>query len=239
MTTPRSHAPRHTALRLLFLALAGACLLAPGRVLADRGEEGPNASVSPRRAFWSSLLVPGWGQAQLGERGTAGRYLAVEAVLWSGFLGWRHVGGVRRDTYRTYAADHAGADGAGKSGEFFDDLGFYESRLQHNQFARVDEGADAYLYPATAEYFWEWDSEASRLRFRELRNAAQTARRNALYATGLVLANHLASAVHAARQARGAAVTDETGAAPPRRWPVELAVTAWPGRLEAAFVRRF
>lgn len=223
------------------LAVTGLCLLLAGgheaRAQADR------TSVSPRRAFWSSLLIPGWGQRQVGSETSAARFLAVEAILWTGFLGWEHVASIRRDTYRTYAADHAGARAEGKDGEFIDDLGFYQSRLQHNQFARVDEGAEATLYPSTAEYFWEWDRDASRLRFRDLRNSAESADRNALYATGMVLANHLVSAIHAARTARDAALErpGESGhrGAPNRRLPLDLALAARPGRFGAALVHRF
>lgn len=207
---------RQSSRRTLWCApvLAGLCLClatgdgawaqSPRRAKSPRRAVSLRRAVSPRRAFWSSLLIPGWGQIQTGQRPSGARFLAVEAALWSGFLGWQHVVGIRRDTYRTFAADRSGATTAGKGSGFFDDLGYYESRLQHNQFARVHEGADAHLYPDTPEFFWEWDDEAPRLRFRSLRNSAETAERNALYATGLVVANHLISAIHAARGARAA-----------------------------------
>ena len=82
---------------------------------------------------------------------------------------------------------------------YFDDLGFYDSHLQHNRFARVEDGAEAELYPGTPEFSWEWDDRESRLRYRELRNGATRMERNALYLTGLVVVNHLVSAVHAGR----------------------------------------
>ena len=54
------------------------------------------------------------------------------------------------------------------------------------------------------DFFWEWDQDASRERYRQLRNASSHAGRQALYMTGLVVVNHLVSAVHAARMAGGA-----------------------------------
>jgi len=236
------------AARARALVLLGLCLgvARPGGATAEDSDREilPTSAVSARRAFWTSLLVPGWGQIRAGRRAAGFRFLAVEAALWSGFAGWQHVAGIRRDTYRTFAGDHAGARTAGKGSAFWDDLGFYDSRLQHNQFARVDEGADAGLYPDGAEYFWEWDSQASRLRFRSLRNGAETAERNALYATGLVVANHLIAAIHAARAARAAGEADASGPVGQHRpqgraWPVRLEVAAWPGRLDAALVHRF
>ena len=81
-------------------------------------------------------------------------------------------------------------------------MGFYTSRLEHNQFARYEDGPDAELYPVDADSFWEWDRDESRLRYRELRNASQHAYRQALYMTGLVAVNHIVAAIHAARVAR-------------------------------------
>ena len=155
---------------------------------------------SPRQAFWRSLLVPGWGQHYAGGGGL--RFAAAEVGLWAGYLGLRGLEQVRQNHYQSYAAQHAGARPAGKSSEYFDDLGFYQSRVQHDQYALYDEGPRAQLYPAGPEYSWEWDSEASRQQYRQLRNSSASAGRQALYTTGLVVANRVIAAVHAARLAR-------------------------------------
>lgn len=186
------------------------CLLLPAASLAQ----------SPRQAFWRSLLVPGWGQHYAGGGGL--RFAAAEVGLWAGYLGLRGLEGVRRENYQSYAAQHAGARTQGKGAEFFDDLGFYESRLQHDQYALYDEGPLAQPYPATPEYAWEWDSEASRQQYRRLRNTSASAGRQALYTTGLVVINRVVAAVHAARLARG----KEAGAL-----PVGLEVDPWRGRI--------
>jgi hypothetical protein len=156
------------------------------------------ASAGPGH-FWRSLLLPGWGQHAAGRGDAARRFLLTEAVLWAGYVGLQEVTDVRRQTVRTWATTHAGADTRGKPGEYFDDLGFYASHHQHNLYARVEDGPDVELYADTPEFAWAWDEEASRERYRELRNAASAMERNALYVTGLVLVNHLVSAVHAAR----------------------------------------
>lgn len=155
--------------------------------------------------FWRSLVLPGWGQHAAGEGLAARRFLTTEAMLWLGYLGLQAVAEVREGNYRTYAATHAGARTEGKEKEYFDDLGFYDSHLHHNRFARVEkDGAEAELYPGTPEFSWEWDARESRLRYRELRNGATGMKRNALYLTGLVVVNHLVSAVHAGRAMGGA-----------------------------------
>ena len=159
----------------------------------------PAGADSGAGGFWRSLVLPGWGQHAAGDRLGARRFLTAEAMLWLGYLGMQAVAEVREGNYRTYAATHAGARTEGKGKEYFDDLGFYDSHLQHNRFARLQDGAQAELYPGSPDFSWEWDAEASRLRYRELRNGATGMKRNALYLTGLVVVNHLVSAVHAGR----------------------------------------
>lgn len=185
--------------RRLLVALFAALLLWPSA----------GSGASPRRAFWYSLLIPGWGQYSAGRPTSGARFLVAELAIWSGYLGLQHLGDVRREHYQTYAAAHAGARPAGKGGEYLDDLGFYASWLQHNQVAQRQDGPAAELYPAIPAYFWEWDRDASRERYRALRNDSKLARRQAVYLTGLVLVNHFAAAVHAAR----AASADEAPAA--------------------------
>lgn len=180
-------------------------LLRPGLpALAALLLAAPTGAESGAGGFWRSLVLPGWGQHAAGDKLAARRFLTTEAMLWLGYFGLQAAAGVREENYRTYAATHARARTEGKGDEYFDDLGFYASHHQHNRFARVEDGAQAELYPGTPEFTWEWDAQESRLRYRELRNGATGMKRNALYLTGLVVVNHLVSAVHAAR-ARGRA----------------------------------
>ena len=183
----------------------------------------PGTAGSPR-GFWLSLLVPGLGQKVTGHPRAAAGFLAVEIGLWSGSFGLRYLSDIREDNFRTFAAEHASAHATGKGRVYFDDLGFYDSQLEHNRFARVDDGVDAELYPNTAEFFWEWDSTQSRQRYRELRNSSETADRQALFAFGLVIANHLVAALHAARGAEDTA---------------ELTLEPHPRLSGVALVRRF
>lgn len=186
------------------------------------------------REFWMSLLVPGWGQLNSGGTVSGSRFMATEVALWSGYFGFKRLADSRQVNYETYAAEHASAQPDGKGGEYFDDLGFYQSRHQHNHFARIDDGPEAELYPDTAPFYWEWDSEASRERYRGLRNSAETADRNAVYVTGLVVFNHVAAAIHAARTGGSRAGT----ASPPPRVELLLGPTAI-DRFHVSLMRRF
>ena len=178
------------------IAILALLLLLPAGASAGKGQG----------AFWRSLLVPGWGQRY--ATGGGGRFFAAELAFWGGYLGFERLREVRRDHYRAFAAAHADARPQGKDGEYFDDLGFYQSRLEHNQFARYEDGPEAAIYPLGRDFFWEWDRQASRERYRQLRNSTAGAGRQALFMTGLVAVNHLFAAIHAARTASGEVRTD-------------------------------
>lgn len=188
-------------------------------------------AVSPKRAFLYSLLIPGWGQHIAGNDKSAGRFLGAELGLWGGFFAFKKVEDVRVDNYRSYAAQHAQAHTSRKDSQYFDDLGFYTSRLQHNQFARYDDGLNADLYPETTDFFWEWDSEASRDRYKKLLNSSQSAERQSLLFSGLVVVNHLVSAIHAARFAGRSERSDEHG--------LDVRVAAQPDRFGVLLTRPF
>ena len=211
--------------------------LAPG-ILALLLTAAPgHTGTSAARAFWSSLLLPGAGQHLNGQRTAAARFLGFEAALWGGYLGFRQVADIRERNFRTHAAVHAGASPSGKSKQYFDDLGFYESFHQHNRYAAVEEGASAQLYPGGGEFFWEWDREESRLRFRELRNSARGADRNAVMATGLIIANHLFAAVHAARRSGGSPDAEAAARQPERA--VEFGLVLVPQGTAVSLTHRF
>ena len=178
------------------IAILALLLLLPAGASAGKGQG----------AFWRSLLVPGWGQRY--ATGGGGRFFAAELAFWGGYLGFERLREGRRDQYRAFAAAHADARPQGKDGEYFDDLGFYQSRLEHNQFARYEDGPEAAIYPLGRDFFWEWDRQASRERYRQLRNSTAGAGRQALFMTGLVAVNHLFAAIHAARTASGEVRTD-------------------------------
>ena len=188
---------------------------------------------SGRRAFLYSLLLPGWGQHYSGKAASARRFWVAELGLWGGYLGLRHLQDIRATHFRAYAAEHARARTGGKNNAYFDDLGFYESRLQHNRYALYRDGPGADLYPDSPEFFWEWDEEGSRRRYRRLRNSSESAARQALFTTGLVAANHLISAIHAARTVD----REETGRG--GRPSFSLEAHAFGGRAAVVLSRRF
>ncbi len=179
-------------------------------------------------AFWRSLLLPGWGQHY--ASGGGGRFLAAEGALWLSYAALNRLAEVRADRFHAYAAERGGADSRGKGRRFLDDLGFYQSRVQHNQFARREDGPNAQLYAVGPDFDWEWDGDAARERYRGMRNESQLAKRQALYATGLIVANHLIAAIHAGRS---------VGKEPGHTAAVHAQLIPQPGGMRWSLVRRF
>jgi len=168
------------------------------------GASSVEAGTSPRRAFFMSLLLPGWGQASLGTPRRAAVFASVEGVLLLSGIGFRSMRGIYEDDYRAFAASVAGANvhrtsSHGNDRTYFSDLAFYDTRTQHNQVALAFEQPEPKLYPIEDD--WQWPTTEDRLRYRHQFNRAKTMDQCVSYVLFAVSLNHLASAIDAARQA--------------------------------------
>jgi hypothetical protein len=160
----------------------------PGLTLEER--------KSPWRALGSSLVLPGWGQRYVGSDLKSKVFFGAEVGFWSALLVFRKQAGWREDDFRLLAQVEAGADLTDKDERYYDVVGFYESREEYNKLGGVYNRTQEY-YPDNSFYFWKWSSESERERYRELKNDSKTYYRNADFALGLLLANHVLSAVDA------------------------------------------
>ncbi|MEE8521308.1 MAG: hypothetical protein V3S83_08105 [Gemmatimonadota bacterium] len=74
---------RSLLLTLALLSAAADCALAQGEVRAAPAQSDTALSqppISPGGAFWRSLVVPGWGQAEVGAKSRGAVYFFAEAV---------------------------------------------------------------------------------------------------------------------------------------------------------------
>lgn len=161
----------------------------------------PMGQRSVYKAGLLSLLLPGAGQFYL-DKPAAGRlFVSTEVALLSGVFAFRTYGRMRKDDYREFAQVHAGIDPAGKDENFYRFLTFYDNRDEYNQLSRLFSPENPF-YPETDAWNWQWDSPASRLDYRSIRNSSKSAYRRALYLGLASLGNRLLSAVHALRAAK-------------------------------------
>jgi hypothetical protein len=157
---------------------------------------------NPKAAAFLSVLVPGVGELYAGG-GKSGRFfLFTEATFWVGWAAFKQVSNTRRSTFQSYAAAHSGVQAEGKPNSFFDQMNRFTSIYDRNTSAELRNGSDADLIPETAENIWEWDSDASRLAFQELRSRETSARQKSLMFVGALVFNRFASAINAASIAR-------------------------------------
>lgn len=159
----------------------------------------PAQAVSPRGAFFRSLLLPGWGQLAIDAPKRAAVFAAAEGALLAGAAGTAIMGNIYRDDYRALAAAVAGANLAGKGDGYFSDLAFYETRAHHNQAALIYDQPDPTLY--APEDDWQWPSTDDRMTYRRYWNRSRAMGQRLDYVLFAVSLNHLASAVDAAKQA--------------------------------------
>jgi hypothetical protein len=164
-------------------------------------------------ALGLSMLLPGAGQYYTESKSRMIIFGSAEAAIWSGFFGLRAYGGWKKDDYRAWAAYHANADVNGKSDYFFEKMTYYNNLAEFNQLELVYEGNQAVIFPETPEYYWNWDSRASREHFRELRNQSKNAYQRSLILVGVAVVNRLLSGIDAYRAAHSFSQKREFGAA--------------------------
>jgi hypothetical protein len=149
-------------------------------------------------AVFYSLLLPGMGELYA-EGFSSGKYfLIAEGVLWLGYAAVEIHGNDLRDGARSYAVAHAGVNVAGKDDDFFVDLGNFMTVEEYNEKRLRDRELNR-VYDAAAGYSWRWDSDASRLTYKDQRISSENMYNNRKFIGIGILVNHIVSAINAAR----------------------------------------
>lgn len=170
-------------------------------------QEDPGREISAGKAFALSLLLPGLGHHYVhgGDwSGWATTFALVDAGLWTGLVGseWRrdHL----EQNYTTLAAASAGAEIEGKGRDFFLNMASYMSsdeylatQLRNRNWTNLDDITD----PANQ---WLWASEEDYVRYRTLRENAESLQRRRSFIITTLVANRLIAGVAALRGARRA-----------------------------------
>ncbi len=150
---------------------------------------------SPAVAFGLSLVFPGLGQAYL-KRFDVGRYfLASEISLWLVYFGLNEYGKWLNEDAINFAVARAGIDRNGKDGDFFANIENYRSVYDFNQRKGRDRDYDKLYDPG--KFFWWWDTDESRQRYKDIRTKSRAARYYAKFALVFIISNHFASAIDA------------------------------------------
>lgn len=156
---------------------------------------------SVSRAFFYSLLLPGTGEAYVGKTGYTKFFLSVETIGWGLFIANSLQVSSREEDYQNYAVQHAGIDRSGKEDQYWIDIGKFDTIYEYNEQRRRDRNIDA-LYPESPDFAWRWDAEDNRLFYDAYRIDTRKIEDRQVYIFGVIILNHLASAINALRLAR-------------------------------------
>lgn len=188
--------------RALRTAIVVAVLLA---IAAPSLAQPPAAGKSVKKALLLSLILPGAGQAYLGNAGRARAMMAAEAGVWGAFAAYRVQGGMREDRYKEMAQLFAGVERE-MDDDYYLLLAYYLSSEEFN----VDVMRDARMrYPgdrqAQLEFFeangyfgedaWQWDSLGRLEEFSRARTESRYSYRRATLTTGFAVLNRMISLV--------------------------------------------
>ncbi len=188
-------------------------------VMVALGCAAPRAATASERgkAAMMSLLLPGWGQAHLGDRTMAQVFGAAEVASLAGVVTFSRQITLRRDSQYLFARLHAVADVAPYGAAFERQVGEYLSNSEFNRqevlyqaeiyyaeeldparrIQLIQQFVERYSYQGAQS--WNWDFNDNRVEYLKLLKARLGSQRNRNFAFGLLVANHLLAAADAFR----------------------------------------
>jgi hypothetical protein len=150
-------------------------------------------------AVVASLLLPGMGELYAGSFESGKYHLIAESGLWLAYGGFRlHANWLQQDA-QTFANQHAGANFDNKDDQYSVNIGNFNTTDEYNQTKLRNREND--LVYAGNQYAWQWDSDANRTQFKDLRIRSGEVKNNAKFIIAAVVVNHLLSAFSAGRKA--------------------------------------
>ncbi len=189
-------------LKIQNFALVIFLILAPSFVLAQDFES-PTKLASPKGAFLRSLAVPGWGHHYIDKTNwTRGQYhLAADVVMILSYSGLKVRGNYLRDELQTFAQSKADADLSGRDRRFQLAVSSFDNLEEYNDYQTRSRNWDN-LLPNTAANQWNWDEDASRIQFQNMRERADKNDNQLPTIITLMVANRVISGLSAFTKAK-------------------------------------
>jgi hypothetical protein len=150
------------------------------------------------RSVIYSLVLPGMGELYAGGFESGKYFLIAESGLWLTFASLELYGHWVQNDARMFAASYASASIEGKDDQFYVNVGNFINVYEYNEKKLRDRELGK-VYDPNGPFYWQWDSDESRARFRELRVKSDNVLNNVRFVVGGIILNHIASAINAAR----------------------------------------
>lgn len=158
---------------------------------------------SPRGAFLRSLALPGWGHHYIDKTNwKRGQYhLAADVVMILSYAGLTVRGNHLQNELETFAQSRANTDLSTRNREFALAVSGYDNLSEYNDYQLRSRNWDN-LLPDTQENQWDWDENASRLRFQDMRERADRNDNQLPTIITLMVLNRVTSGLNAFTKAR-------------------------------------
>lgn len=172
------------------------------------------AKGSPKVAFLKSAILPGWGQLESGSKSGL-VFITSEILLWSTKIYYDTEADLKETASKKYAIKYAGINPE----ESFDD-NYYYLLTRYNSSGFETGGYNSYVYLSAQneenpeQYVennmisdnqsWYWESKDRKHDYSILRKRIIQYGDYSQTMVGVIIANHLVSAIHAALVSRKA-----------------------------------
>ncbi len=145
-----------------------------------------------------SILLPGMGELYAGDYSSGKYFTIAEGMLWI-TLGAVHLqANSLQDNARAYAVQHAGISPDNKDDQYFVNIGDYNNTNSYN--TAVLRAREYFkTYDVQSSYAWQWDVDANRTSYRDLRISSDEMYNSTKFVVGVIVLNHLVSAINAGR----------------------------------------
>ncbi|MBN1967833.1 MAG: hypothetical protein JXR48_13085 [Candidatus Delongbacteria bacterium] len=153
-----------------------------------------SSSKDTYKYFFKSLLLPGWGEYELGYKNGTKFFAITEIGLIASALGFYLYSDSKTDEYKDFARTHAGIPSGSIHDGYWINIGNYNNIDEYNtEKTRIGQADLRY----DSNMAWHWDSESSRKRYDKIRISAASSEDYTYYLIGGVLLNHLISGINA------------------------------------------
>ena len=144
---------------------------------------------------WRSLMVPGWGEFSLNEYKRGKFFFITESILWIGMGSSFLRSNLEKQTFESYAREHAGISSGSKPRQFWIDIGNYDRREEFIAEHLRWRDYDAVKAYEDVEWDWNWNSEKQRNYFESIRIKSDRLILMGKFFIGGIVLNHIVSGI--------------------------------------------
>ena len=172
---------------------------------------GESQSISPLKSALFSLLVPGSGEYMIGAKNRAYMFFTLESGLLLSLAGFKIHKNSLIDDYRIYAHQNAYADFRRSDEDYWSAVELYMSRESYIESLLREARR---IYPDDPDKQWEyveshaisgewnWPDKNTWFRFQDMRKMVRVTDNRLKVTLGVLIVNHVASALDAFITAR-------------------------------------